>query len=85
MRATRTTSLAKPREIIKPARLKLSGPALYLRHATSIFARYAGAPLELAHRTGQAPEQIVEQLVSERLSYDEWFRASVAEGFASLD
>ena len=40
---------------------------------------------ELATETGQAPEQIVEQLVSERLSHDEWFRASVAEGFASLD
>ena len=41
--------------------------------------------LRLSIETGQSPEHIVESMIAERLSYDEWFRASVAEGFASLD
>ncbi len=41
--------------------------------------------LKLALETGQTPERVVEKIVSEQLLYEEWFRASVAQGFASLD
>ncbi len=40
---------------------------------------------ELAAQAGQTPEDYLAVLVSGKISYEAWFRESVAEGFASLD
>ncbi len=50
---------------------------------------YAGALLEaklnqIASETGKGASQVVQELVSNYLDHDQWFRQEVAQGLASL-
>jgi predicted transcriptional regulator len=39
----------------------------------------------IASEAGKAAKQVVEELVSDYLDHDEWFRREVKKGLASLD
>ena len=39
----------------------------------------------IASQDGTAPDQLVQELVANYLDHDDWFRAEVEKGLASLD